>query len=131
MIYKLWNCQYFKLNLFCFILKTSSCVHESLLRVIEIRTLEFQYDMKFFSENLNGILFRIIIPHLHDLFSIELQLENRFDDNNYDTWKFCMEFILIDENLWGIVDESLFRLAIINNQFQWDIGEREKQELSC
>lgn len=106
-------------------------MHESLLRVIEIRTLEFQYDMKFFSENLNGILFRIIIPHLHDLFSIELQLENRFDDNNYDTWKFCMEFILIDENLWGIVDESLFRLAIINNQFQWDIGEREKQELSC
>lgn len=90
MIYKLWNCQHFKLNLSCFILKASSCVHENLLRVIEIRTLEFQYDIKTFSKKLNGISFRIIIPHLHYFFSIELQLENRFDENNYGTWKIHM-----------------------------------------
>jgi hypothetical protein len=40
-----------------------------------------------------------------------------------------MEFILIDENLWGIVDESFFRLAIINNQLQWDIGEDVPSEV--
>jgi len=35
-------------------------------------------------------------------------------------WKIHMESILIDEDLWGIVDGSIPKPTTINNQLPWD-----------
>jgi hypothetical protein len=43
---------------------------------------------------------------------LEAQMENRFDGSNYHTWKFRMEMIFLDKDLWLVVDGTSVRPSI-------------------
>ncbi len=47
-------------------------------------------------------------------------MEDRFDGSNYHTWKFRMEMILLDKDLWLVVDGTSVRPSTTNGQIAWD-----------
>jgi hypothetical protein len=44
--------------------------------------------------------------------TLEVRVEDRFDGSSYHTWKFRMEMILLDNDLWLVVDGTSVRPSI-------------------
>jgi len=42
---------------------------------------------------------------------LEVQVEDKFDGSNYQTWKFRMEMIFLNKHLWLVVHGTSVRLV--------------------
>jgi hypothetical protein len=52
--------------------------------------------------------------------TLEGRVEDRFDGSNYHTWKFRPEMILLDKDLWLVVDGKSVRPSTTNGQTTWE-----------
>jgi hypothetical protein len=52
--------------------------------------------------------------------TLEARLKDNLDGSNYHTWKFKMEMIFLEKDLWSVVDETNVKPNLANGQIAWD-----------